>query len=108
MRGSLFALLLVLACACGTLENHHVITGQERARHEGQVRVLMIGEPVPNTFAEVAIVQSVGTGKQAQREPLLQALRLEARRLGCNALVRVRLDLGQSHATAVGVAGVLE
>jgi hypothetical protein len=95
------------ALACGSLEQHRVITGTPRAQQAGEVRVLMDSAPLPPGFAEVALVQAVGTGQQVGDAALLSGLKAQAQQLGCNAVVRVHIDHGQQKAAAIGVAGVL-
>jgi hypothetical protein len=101
------ACVLLGVVACGSLEQHRVITGTPRAAQAGEVRVLMENAPLPPSFDEVAIVQSIGTGKQARDDLLLAGLQDQARQLGCNVVARVRIDRGRHSATAVGVAGVV-
>lgn len=99
-------LLTGVLSACGRLQNHHVLTGSAGTPSTGPVRIVMEGGPLPDGFVEVAIVQSVGSGNKAALEPLVSGLKQEAQALGCNTVVRVRVDQGSQHATAVGVAGV--
>ncbi len=102
-----FVLCVLALSGCGRVQNHHVLTGAPRAASAGDVRVLMENAPVPEGFVEVAIVQSVGSGFKAELAPVISGLKEQAQKLGCNAVVRVRVDQGASLATAVGVAGVL-
>ena len=98
-------LVSILYGACGTIENHHVVTGALAAPYQGQIRIAMENAPVPDDFIEIAIVQSVGTGIKAKLEYVIEGLKDEARRLGANSVMRIRVDQGSNSATAVGVAG---
>lgn len=101
------ALLSVLP-ACGRLKNHHVLTGKPHAPLlSGQVRIVMEGAPAPEGFEEVAILQTVGSGRKAALGPLVEGMKKKALELGCNAIIRIRVDQGVQHATAVGVAGIV-
>ena len=99
-------LLAALAAGCATqvLRSEHVLTGTARAAWPGEVKVLMEGAPVPGAYDEVAIVNATGSASQATLPAVIGALQDEARRLGCNAVIRVRYDRGAQSASATGVA----
>jgi hypothetical protein len=101
------AALLGAVVACGRLEAHYVLTGTPAAPYSGDVRVVLEGAPEPEGVQEVAIVQAVGTLQHARLEDLVEALKGQARALGCDAVVHVRVDQGSSTASASGVAGRL-
>ena len=98
------ATLLLALVGCGTLEVHHVMTGPAGNPYGGDVRILLESAPVPDGIEEVAIVQAVGSGHKARLEVLLEGLKGRARQLGCDLIVRVRIDQGATTATASGVA----
>jgi hypothetical protein len=98
-------LLAALAAGCATqLRSEHVLTGTARAAWPGEVKVLMEGAPVPGAYDEVAIVNATGSASQATLPAVIGALQDEARRLGCNAVIRVRYDRGEQSASATGAA----
>lgn len=101
----LAALLLVLLAACGETKTHHVVTGPPGPPYYGGVTVVLEGQPLPPTFVEVAIVQAVGRGDHADLEHVIQGLRWEAGRLGCDVVIHVRIDQGGATASANGIAG---
>ena len=104
MRSRLL-LLAALAATCATpLRSEHVLTGTARPAWSGEVKVLMEGAPVPSAYDEVAIVNATGTADQATLPAVIGALQDEARKLGCNAVIRVRYDRGEQSASATGVA----
>jgi hypothetical protein len=102
------AWILALALAlggCGTTTTHRVLTGAPGAPHGGPVTIIMENAPVPWVVEEVAIVQAVGNGMQADLEHVIDGLKREAQALGCTVIVRVHVDQGSATASATGVAG---
>lgn len=97
-------LALLLACAYTT--THRVMTGSPSAAHSGEVAVFMVGTPPP-PYQEVAIVQAVGNGGHADLEHVVEGLKEEARRLGCTAIVNVKVDQGSGTASGTGICGRL-
>jgi hypothetical protein len=111
MKRLLLACTFVSACFLlnlGHTTTSHVLTGQVGAPYTGEITVKLEGEPLPQNFQEVAIVQSVGTGSHANLEHVVQGLKEEAAKLGCNAVLRVKIDQGSSNASATGVAVILK
>lgn len=103
-RVLLVAASLFLACVVGrSVQADHVLTGTPGAPYAGEVRIFLESAPVPEPFDEIAIVSATGDGPRASLSTILGALRGEAADLGCNAVIRVRYDRGQSLATATGV-----
>jgi hypothetical protein len=104
MRLPLFFLfyLFFSVTACGYTEVHEAVL---RAPSPPTSRVeLYVGDQLPpRPFYEVALVQAMGYGSEAQIEDLSQALESRGRQLGCDALVRTRFDLGHSMAHGYGV-----
>lgn len=97
--------LAALAAACATpVRSEHVLTGAVRPAWSGDVKVVMDGAPLPGAYDEVAIVNATGTVRDATLPAVIGALQDEARRLGCNAVIRVRYDRGAESASATGVA----
>jgi hypothetical protein len=88
---------------CGSTTTHHVLTGAPFAPYE--VQVILEGSPAPPNIQEVAIVQAVGKGMNADLEHIVEGLKREAQALGCDVVVRVHVDQGSS--TASGVAAKL-
>jgi len=94
----------LLALGCARLKTDHVLVGVPGSPHSGQVRIAMEGAPEP-TIEEVAILQVAASGHKSDLPHLVEALTKEAQRLGCDAVVRVRLDKGATQATVSAVAG---
>lgn len=101
----LVLLLMLAASGCGTTRMHHVITGRPGAAWNGNPMIFMENQPAPADFDEVAIIQAVGRGTHADMPHVVGGLQDEAAMLGCNAVVRVHIDQGDTIATATGVAG---
>jgi hypothetical protein len=109
MRNTLiFTVIAALSTtACGSLSTHRVMTGNAQAPvAPSSVRVLLADAPVPASFAEVAIVESIGRGTYADLEHVIAGLQQEAARLGCTYVVHVRVDQGSGTATGTGTCGI--
>lgn len=107
MKKQLIALSFVLLVGCGRLVADHVVTGAPAPNHGGPVSVAMESDPVPPTFQEIALVRARGEGNHANLQAVLTGLQNEARLVGANALVRVRIDQGSGSISAIGTAGVI-
>jgi hypothetical protein len=96
--------LVLAAClvACGHSELHEVVF--RTAPRTGQpVEVYMVGQQAPRPFDELGLLQVVSTGDQAEAPTVLAVLSKRAAELGCDALVRVRLDVGLTATHGYGV-----
>jgi hypothetical protein len=107
MRNSLLisAFFGALSFGCGTTRTFHVMTGQPVAPRAETISVTMEGATPPVGFTEIAIVQAQCRGSHADLAHVIEGLRTEAQQLGCNAIVRVRVDQGSSNASGTGVCG---
>jgi hypothetical protein len=96
------ALLLALAgVGCGNVEARTVAfrtPGPPTSRAD-----LYVGKVPDRPYYEIGLVQAVGTGMGADEASVLHALRVRARRMGCDAVVRVGVERGQTAAHAIGV-----
>ena len=104
MKRLLLVGLTGLLVGCGTTRASHVMLGQPGPPHERNVRIAMEGQEVPAHYVEVALIQAVGRGWHADLEHVIEGLRREAARLGCDGVIRVQVDQGSSVASATGVA----
>ncbi len=103
VRCALVALSLVLLAGCGYTEVHEVVlrVPGPPASHEPEIYV---GGDAPRRPAyEIAILQAIGHGGDADIEDTTAALRVRAAQLGCDAVVKVHYDQGYSMSQAVGV-----
>jgi hypothetical protein len=107
-RISLASSLLLLAACQQPMRLSHVMTGHARAPHPGGVRLHMEAEPVPEGFREIAIVQAITYGREADLAHVVRGLRERSAALGCTAIVRVHIDQGSTTASGNGVCGVFE
>lgn len=104
MRGKALALVLAasVATACGHSELHEVVF-RTAPRTVGPVEVYLVGQAPSRPFDELALLQLVSSGDQAEPAVVLAALSQRASELGCDALVRVRIDVGLTTTNAYGV-----
>ncbi len=106
-----FAAGLVAACvasviaACGQTHVYQAVLRDEGApRASSRPPELYLGEQRPAwRFYDVGLVQAVGFGDEATPEDMADALRVRGRDLGCDALVKVSVDVGASLAHGYGV-----
>jgi hypothetical protein len=96
-------LLASLSLGCGTTSVQRHLLGPPGVAHSRPVRTILEGDPVPPA-QPVALVQAIGRGLNADLPHLIEGLRQEAQRLGCDAIVQLRIARGTSTATAVGFA----
>lgn len=99
----LLSVLSLFTVACGTTRTSRVVTGKASAPYSGEVKILMDGAPVPEGMEEVALVQATGYNLHANLEHVIEGLRAEASALGCDTVVRVKVDQGSAQASANGV-----
>jgi hypothetical protein len=65
--------------------------------------VYMADQTPARPFYEVALVQAIGHGTEANPEDVVKSLRARSEQLGCDAVVRVRVEQGYSMAHGFGV-----
>ncbi len=105
MKRLLLVLSFLSIVGCGRLVAEHVVTGTPSSPSNGPVRIVMETDTPPAEFREIAIVRARGEGNRANLESVLEALQEEARLIGGNAVVRVRIDQGHGSISAIGTAG---
>ena len=96
-------LVAALALGCGTTMVQRHLLGPPGVPHSRPVRTILAGDPVPPA-QPVALVQAVGRGLNADLPHVIEGLRDEARQLGCDGVVQLRIARGISTVTAVGFA----
>jgi len=94
---------LLSLSGCGYTDVHEVVLRQPQPRRTRQVEIYFANQTVPRPFYEIALLQAVGHGTDADAEDVGEALSQRAASLGCDAIVRTRIDQGYSIANAVGV-----
>jgi hypothetical protein len=102
---ALFAPVAALAIAgCGHVESHAAMLRAPQPRTGNAVELYLADQALPaRPFYDIAIVQTVGFGSDATPEDVTRGLTDKAAALGCDAVVRVFIDLGYSRAHAAGV-----
>ncbi len=107
MRRAVVASALAFGLAgagCGHTETHDAMLRSAEAPPSHPVELYMGDQPLPaRPFYEIALVQAIGFGDDAQPESVAHALTKRAARLGCDAVIRVFIDQGYTRANASGV-----
>jgi hypothetical protein len=99
-----FAALASFALAgCGHTESHIAMLRTPQPRTGQPVELYVADHPPARPFYDIAIVQAIGFGSEANAEDITRTLTDRASLLGCDAVVRVFVDLGYSRAHASGV-----
>lgn len=98
---SAFALLAL--AACGHTEMHEVLLRQPPGPTGRPVEIYMATQSPPRPFYEIAILQAIGDGGDATLEDVVQGLTHRGQQLGCDAIVRIQIDVGYARAHATGV-----
>jgi hypothetical protein len=98
------ALLALLLAGCGHTETHAAMLRAPQPQTGHAVELYLADQQVPvRPYYEIALVQAVGFGSDANPEDVTKALTNKAGVLGCDAVVRVFIDVGYSRANAAGV-----
>ncbi|MDB4946523.1 MAG: hypothetical protein JWP97_6057 [Labilithrix sp.] len=105
LLGSAALALAAFALAgCGHSEAHAALLRAPQGRNRGGVELYIVDQAGPvRPFYEVAIVQAIGFGADANPEDVAHALTEKAAALGCDAVVRTFIDIGYTRAHAAGV-----
>lgn len=91
----------LLASGCGTTEIHSMMF---KSAASGSHEAALYVETVPSRpFVEVGLIQAIGTGDQASTPNVLDALRKEGKKQGCDAIVLARAASGSLSAHAAGM-----
>lgn len=95
---------LTTLAGCGHTESHAALLRAPQPANRGTVELYIVDQPGPvRPFYDVAIVQAVGFGADANPEDVAHALTEKAASLGCDAVVRTFIDIGYTRAHAAGV-----
>ena len=98
------ALASAALAGCGHTESHAALLRAPQAPTAGKVELYVADQAAPTRpFYEVAIVQAIGFGADANPEDVAHALTDKAAALGCDAVVRAYIDIGYTRAHAAGV-----
>jgi hypothetical protein len=104
VASTLFLGASLALAGCGHSETHAAMLRAPQPRTSRAVELYVVDQAPPaRPFFDVAIVQAIGFGTEANPEDVTQALSQKAAALGCDAVVRVFIDVGYSRAHAAGV-----
>ncbi len=95
--------LVALLAGCGATSVQHHLLGRPGVARSGPVRVFLDDAPLPPSMP-VALVVATGRGTEADLGHVVEVMRADARVLGCDALVNLRVARGSSVVTAAGFA----
>jgi hypothetical protein len=102
MKALGWALAAAALAGCGHTETHRVwFQGPPPGRSAGAE--LHLGVIPSRPCVEYGLVQAIGYGEDAREKAVLEALRDEGTRRGCDAVVKVRFAQGLTAAHAIGV-----
>jgi len=96
-------LLLLILTACGSTNVYQVLLRQPTAPTGRGVEVYVRGRDPARPADEVAIVEAHGFGTHANAETVVEAIAQRSAQLGCDAVVRVHVELGHTMAHASGI-----
>ncbi|MBX3190298.1 MAG: hypothetical protein KF819_25085 [Labilithrix sp.] len=103
-RAALGAIALATLAGCGHTETHAAMLRAPQAPSTQPVELYVIDQAAPaRPFYDIAIVQAIGFGNDANPEDIAKALSAKAASLGCDAVIRVSFDVGYSRAHGSGV-----
>lgn len=94
---------LALAGCHGHVETHAVMLRAPVPPTAGRVEVYMTGQSPPRRFYEMGFVQAIGFADTANPEELVRGLVQKGSEVGCEAVVRVQVDVGYTKGHASGV-----
>jgi hypothetical protein len=108
MKRAVIVTLVATAAAalggCGHTETHAAMLRAPQPPSGKSVELYITDQAPPaRPFYDIAIVQAIGFGTEANPEDVTRALAEKAATLGCDAVVRVSIDIGYSRAHAAGV-----
>lgn len=100
----LMATSAIAVLGCGHVETHSAMLRAPQPPTGHTVELYVADQAPPGRpFYDIAILQTVGFGSEANAEDVTRALTIKAGALGCDAVVRVFIDIGYSRAHASGV-----
>ncbi|MEO8798687.1 MAG: hypothetical protein ABI551_12445, partial [Polyangiaceae bacterium] len=82
---------------------HQIFLRQPTLNPQRDIEVYVTGAPPHRAYYDVAIIQAIGHGTHADVEDVTHAIANRAARLGCDAVVRLHVELGATRAHASGV-----
>ena len=95
-------LLALGAAGCGYVDMHEVVVRPGSGPPSSKVELYMMSQAPNRPYYEVALLQAIGHGSDANLEDVVHALTQRAAQLGCDAVIRVQFEQGYSMAHGVG------
>lgn len=89
--------------ACGHVETHEVVLRPPAAAATRDPDLYIEGRGPARPFYEVALLQVVGFGSNANPDDITMALLARAKVLGCDAIVRTHVDQGYARGNGFAV-----
>jgi hypothetical protein len=89
--------------ACGHTDVNTVVFRPNMPPKAQGVPLYLAAQASPSVAQDIALVQAVGYGNEASPEDVTQALSARGASLGCDAIVRVQIHVGNTRAHASGV-----
>lgn len=96
------AALLLVCGGCGFAEVHEAVL-RPPAAPSRRVEVYVERAPLPRPVDDVAVVQVFASGDRADPQSVLDVMAARGSALGCDAIVRARVDSGGSLSVGSGV-----
>lgn len=92
------------ATGCGSVETHAaMLRAPTTGPQSGNVEIYLDSQTIGRPVEEMGFVQSFGSGSMANPEDVVRGLAERAGEMGCDAVVKVSIDMGYTRAHAVGV-----
>ena len=95
--------LPLVALGCGHVDLHEVVLRNVQSASSHAIEVYMAGQKLPRPIDEIAMIQGIGYGTDAEPEDVIRAMANRASTLGCDALVGTRIDQGATACAGFGV-----
>ncbi len=92
-----------LSVGCGHTDVYEALIRPPSRGTGRPAEVYMAPAPPPRAYADVAMIQVIGFGADANLEDTVRAMTLRAEQLGCDAVVQVRVDTGATLSHGFGV-----
>ena len=102
MKRVISATIAISAVACGSTDVHEVLLARPGAPSR-EVAVYAEGQALPRPARDVALLQVFATGSDAAPSTVLRALGGRGAELGCDAVVRARVDEGRTMSVGYAV-----
>lgn len=95
--------LSMLTSACGYVEMHEAVLRPTTGPTPNRVELYLGDQHPGRAFYEVALVEALGYGSKSDVEYVTSALGDRGKLLGCDAIVRIHVDVGQTMTHGYGV-----